>query len=242
LNLLEYISDPNRDFAAGEIILVDKPLTWTSFNAVNKIKHSIKNHPSFTKDGVKLKARVGHAGTLDPLATGLLIICTGKKTKEIENYQGMKKVYTGTFFIGATTPCFDLEKEVDATFPTEHITEELILETVKTFVGEQQQTPPLFSAIKVKGQRAYDIARAGNEVELKSRSINIESFEITAIEMPSVSFKITCSKGTYIRSIARDLGTALNSGAHLTSLRREKIGEFDVENAIEMPPKSNKLD
>lgn len=234
MNLLSYINNPELDFAKGEVILIDKPLTWTSFNAVSKIKHAIKNHPSLFKDGVKLKSRVGHAGTLDPLATGLLIICTGKKTKEIENYQGMKKVYTGTFFLGATTPCFDLEKEVDATFPTAHITNELILKTAKSFEGIQQQTPPIFSAIKVKGKRAYDIAREGNEIELKSRSIEIESFEITNIEMPQVSFNIVCSKGTYIRSIARDFGIALNSGAHLTSLRREKIGEFDVKNALQL--------
>jgi tRNA pseudouridine55 synthase len=228
----EFLVIPNLDFATGEVLLIDKPLTWTSFNAVNKIKHTIKNHASFIKDGVKLKARVGHAGTLDPLATGLLIICTGKKTKEIENYQGMEKEYTGTFFLGATTPCFDKEKEVDFTFPTEHITEELIRETVKKFIGLQQQTPPVFSAIRVGGKRSYDMARAGQEVELKSREIEIKSFEIESITMPEVTFRIVCSKGTYIRSIARDLGLALNSGAYLTSLRRERIGKFDVKNAM----------
>ena len=234
MNLESYITNPQLDFTTGEVILIDKPLTWTSFNAVSKIKHAIKNHPSLIKDGLKLKSRVGHAGTLDPLATGLLIICTGKKTKEIENYQGMKKVYMGIFFLGVIILCFDLEKEVDATYPTEHITKELLYKTAQSFVGVKEQTPPIFSAIKIKGKRAYNIAREGKEVELKSRSIEIESFEITTIEMPHVSFKIICSKGTYIRSIARDFGIALTSGAHLISLRREKIGEFDVKNAISL--------
>jgi tRNA pseudouridine55 synthase len=230
----EFLQKPDLDFAAGEVLLIDKPLTWTSFNAVNKIKHSIKNHPSFLKDGVKLKAKVGHAGTLDPLATGLLIICTGKKTKEIETYQGQEKEYTGTFYLGATTPCFDKEKEIDFTFPTEHITEELIRETAKKFVGLQQQTPPVFSAIWVDGKRSYDMARAGEEVELKSREIEIRSFEIENISMPEITFRIVCSKGTYIRSIARDFGLALNSGAHLSSLRRERIGGFHVKDALNL--------
>ncbi|MDP2387164.1 MAG: tRNA pseudouridine(55) synthase TruB [Bacteroidota bacterium] len=230
----EYLNTPDLDFASGVTLLIDKPLTWTSFNAVNKIKHSIKNHPSFVKDGVKLKARVGHAGTLDPLATGLLIICTGKMTKQIESYMGMEKEYTGTFMLGATTPCFDLEKEVDQTFPTEHITEEMILEAAKKFTGLQQQTPPVFSAIKVGGKRSYDMARAGQEVELKSREIDIRSFVIEKINMPEISFRIVCSKGTYIRSIARDFGLELNSGAHLTSLRRERIGEFDVKDSLSL--------
>jgi tRNA pseudouridine55 synthase len=230
----EFILKPDLDFAAGQVLLIDKPLTWTSFNAVNKIRHSIKNHPSFIKDGVKLKAKVGHAGTLDPLATGLLIICTGKKTKEIDSYQGQEKEYTGTFYIGATTPCFDKEKEIDFTFPTEHITETLIRETAQQFIGVQQQTPPVFSAIWVDGKRSYDLARAGEEVELKSREIEIKSFEIEQISMPEISFRIVCSKGTYIRSIARDFGLALNSGAHLSSLRRERIGIFDVKDALSL--------
>ncbi|MCD6069370.1 MAG: tRNA pseudouridine(55) synthase TruB [Bacteroidetes bacterium] len=230
----EFILKPDLDFAAGEVLLIDKPLTWTSFNVVNKIRHSIKNHPTFTRDGVKLKAKVGHAGTLDPLATGLLIICTGKKTKEIDSYQGQEKEYTGTFYIGATTPCFDKEKEIDFTFPTEHITETLIRETAQQFVGVQQQTPPVFSAIWVDGKRSYDLARAGEEVELKSREIEIKSFEIEQISMPEISFRIVCSKGTYIRSIARDFGLALNSGAHLSSLRRERIGIFDVKDALSL--------
>lgn len=219
-------------FYTGEVLLIDKPLGWSSFQAVNKLKHGIKNHPSFIHEGNKVKPKIGHAGTLDPLATGLLIICTGKKTKEIESFMGLTKEYTGTFFIGATTPCYDLEKEVDKTFPTEHITKELILETAKTFLGIQEQVPPIFSAVQINGKRAYTLARAGEEVELKPRQIEILEFEITDIQMPIVSFRIVCGKGTYIRSIARDFGLALNSGAHLTSLRRTKIGNYHVKDAV----------
>lgn len=221
------------DFYKGEILLINKPLGWTSFQAVNKLKHGLKKHPSLFVDEKFVHLKIGHAGTLDPLATGLLIICTGKKTKEIQTFQDLTKEYTGTFFIGATTPCFDLEKPIDATFPTEHITEKLILEAVKNFVGIQQQTPPLFSAIRINGERAYDIARKGETVELKARTIDITTFEITRIQMPEIDFRIVCSKGTYIRSIARDLGLALNSGAHLIKLCRTKIGDFDVKNAQE---------
>ncbi len=220
------------NFYTGEVLLIDKPLGWSSFQAVNKLKHGIKNHPSFIHEGNKVKPKIGHAGTLDPLATGLLIICTGKKTKEIESFMGLTKEYTGTFFIGATTPCYDLEKEVDKTFPTEHITKELILETAETFLGKQEQVPPLFSAVQINGKRAYEHARAGDEIELKSRQIEVFEFEITDIQMPIVSFRIVCGKGTYIRSIARDFGLALNSGAHLTSLRRTKIGNYDVKDAV----------
>jgi tRNA pseudouridine55 synthase len=220
------------NFYTGEVLLIDKPLGWSSFQAVNKLKHGIKNHPSFIHEGNKVKPKIGHAGTLDPLATGLLIVCTGKKTKEIESFMGLTKEYTGTFFIGATTPCYDLEKEIDKTFPTEHITKELILETVKTFLGVQEQVPPIFSAVQINGKRAYTLARAGEEVELKPRQIEILEFEITDIQMPIVSFRILCGKGTYIRSIARDFGLALNSGAHLTSLRRTKIGNYDVKDAV----------
>ena len=212
--------------------MIDKPLGWSSFQAVNKLKHGIKNHHSFIHEGNKVKPKIGHAGTLDPLATGLLIVCTGKKTKEIESFMGLTKEYTGTFFIGATTPCYDLEKEIDKTFPTEHITKELILETAKTFLGKQEQVPPIFSAVQINGKRAYTLARAGEEVELKPRQIEILEFEITDIQMPIISFRIVCGKGTYIRSIARDFGLALHSGAHLTSLRRTKIGNFDVKDAV----------
>lgn len=220
------------NFHSGEILLIDKPYTWSSFQAVNKIKHSIKNHPSLIVEGVKVKPKVGHAGTLDPLATGLLIVCTGKKTKTISELMGMEKEYTGTFFIGATTPCFDLEKPVDKTYPTEHISQQDILKAAVSFVGVQQQVPPLFSAVFIDGKRAYEYARQGKEMELKSREIEIKEFEITRIELPEVDFRIVCSKGTYIRSIARDIGLALNSGAHLTKLCRTRIGEFLLKDAV----------
>ncbi len=222
----------NYNFYTGEVLLIDKPYTWSSFQAVNKLKHAIKNHPSFIVDGVKVKPKIGHAGTLDPLATGLLIVCTGKKTKTIDSLMGMEKEYTGTFLLGATTPCYDLEKEVDKTFPTEHITLEAIQQTAKDFTGIQQQVPPIFSAVMINGKRAYEMARAGEEVEMKSREIEIKEFEITSVNMPSVSFRIVCSKGTYIRSIARDFGLALNSGAHLTALCRTRIGDFKLQDAL----------
>jgi tRNA pseudouridine55 synthase len=220
------------NFHTGEILLIDKPYTWSSFQAVNKIKHAIKTHPSLIVDNVKVKPKIGHAGTLDPLATGLLIVCTGKKTKTINGLMGMEKEYTGTFFIGATTPCFDLEKPVDHTFPTEHITVEELTKLADSFIGIQQQVPPLFSAVMINGKRAYEYARAGEEAEIKSREIEIKEFELTGISMPNVSFRIVCSKGTYIRSIARDFGLALNSGAHLTKLCRTRIGDFKLEDAV----------
>jgi len=222
-----------RDFYKGEILLINKPLGWTSFQAVNKLKHGLKRHDSLLVDGKHVHLKIGHAGTLDPLATGLLIVCTGKKTKEIQSFQDLQKEYTGTFFVGATTPCYDLEKPIDQTFPTEHITEELIRTTVKNFIGKQEQVPPIFSAVMVNGKRAYDIARDGGTAELKARPMEIFAFEITRIQLPEIDFRIVCSKGTYIRSIARDLGLALNSGAHLTKLCRTKIGDFDVKNALD---------
>jgi tRNA pseudouridine55 synthase len=222
----------DHDFYTGEVLLIDKPYTWSSFQAVNKIKHAIKNHPSLLVEGIKVKPKVGHAGTLDPLATGLLIVCTGKKTKTIQELMGMEKEYTGTFLLGATTPCYDLEKAIDKTYPTEHITAESVLQTAKSFTGVQQQVPPLFSAVLIDGKRAYEFARAGVETELKSREIDIKEFEITNIHMPSVDFRIVCSKGTYIRSIARDFGLALNSGAHLITLCRTRIGNFELKNAV----------
>jgi tRNA pseudouridine55 synthase len=190
---------------------------------------------------VKIKPKVGHAGTLDPLATGLLIVCTGKKTKTINELMGMEKEYTGTFFIGATTPCYDLEKPVDHVFPTEHITEKLIHEAVKKFTGKIEQVPPLFSAVMIGGKRAYEYARAGKEAEIKSREVEVKEFEITRIALPEIDFRIVCSKGTYIRSIARDLGLALNSGAHLTKLCRTRIGEFKLENAVDPMEFSKKM-
>lgn len=216
----------NINLTEGDVLLVDKPYKVTSFEVVNKIKIALRK--TFTD-----KVKVGHAGTLDPLATGLLIICTGKKTKTIESIQAMEKEYTGTFLLGATTPCFDLEREVDQTFPTAHITEELVTEISKKFLGKQMQTPPAFSAVKVGGKRAYDLARSGEtEIAVKSKEVEIKEFAITRFALPEVDFRIVCSKGTYIRSIARDLGTALGSGAHLTALRRTRTGEYRVENAI----------
>lgn len=220
------------DFRLGEVLLIDKPLTWTSFQAVNKMKYLIKNHPSLLLDGKRVQPKIGHAGTLDPLATGLLIVCTGKQTKSIERYQAQEKEYTGTFYIGATTPCYDLEKEIDAYYPTEHISEQLIKDTTAKFIGKQQQTPPLFSAIKIDGKRAYDIARAGETAEIKPKEITISEFEITRIALPEVEFRVVCSKGTYIRSLARDYGLALKSGAHLITLCRTRIGEFKLTDAL----------
>jgi len=217
-----------EEFQAGQILLIDKPLTWSSFQAVNKVKYAlIKNL------GLPKKFKIGHAGTLDPLASGLLIICTGKFTKRISELQGQIKEYTGTITVGGTTPSYDLETEINETFPTEHITNELIQETTKQFIGEIDQFPPIFSALKKDGKRLYEHARAGEEVEIASRKVEISEFEITRIQLPEIDFRVICSKGTYIRSLAFDFGKALNSGAHLTALRRTKIGEFSVENAIE---------
>ncbi len=220
------------DYRSGELLLINKPYTWSSFQAVNKLKHALKKHPSLLLDGKLVQLRIGHAGTLDPLATGLLIICTGKKTKEISSFQDLPKEYTGTFFIGATTPCYDKEKEVDEVFPINHITKELVLETAKSFVGKQEQIPPMFSAVKVNGKRLYKLARVGQEIELKARPIEILEFEITNYNLPYVDFRIACTKGTYIRSIARDFGLALNSGAYLDALCRTKIGHFNIEDAL----------
>ena len=214
-----------EDYKNGQVLLIDKPLTWTSFQVVNKLRWHIKQRFNIKK------IKVGHAGTLDPLATGLLIICTGKQTKEINTYQGQIKEYTGTFTVGATTPSYDLETEVDETFSTEHITSDLLKETTLRFIGDIQQKPPIFSAIKKDGKRLYELARKGETTEIKSRTVTISEFEITKVALPNVEFRVVCSKGTYIRSLAYDFGQALNSGAHLSVLRRTKIGEFSVENA-----------
>lgn len=216
-----------EDYLEGQILLIDKPLTWTSFQAVNKLKYILKREYNLPK-----KFKIGHAGTLDPLATGLLIICTGKFTKRITEIQSQAKEYTGTITVGATTPSYDLETEVNATFSTEHITEELIQETVKQFMGEIDQKPPVFSAIKKDGKRLYEHARAGEEVEIAFRKTTIHEFEITRIALPEIDFRVVCSKGTYIRSLAFDFGKALNSGAYLSVLRRTKIGDYSVTNAI----------
>ena len=220
------------DFYNGEVLLINKPYTWSSFQAVNKIKHAIKNHSSLILEGKKVKPKVGHAGTLDPLATGLLIVCSGKKTKTINELMGLEKEYTGTFYIGATTPCFDLEKPIDNTFPINHITDELLFLTAKSFLGFQQQVPPIYSAVKINGKRAYEFAREGLEAEINSREIEIKEFELTQINLPFVDFRIICSKGTYIRSLSRDFGLALKSGAHLTKLTRTRIGDFSLTDAI----------
>jgi len=217
-----------EDFLTGQILLIDKPLHWTSFQAVNKMKWALKS-----KLGLK-KIKIGHAGTLDPLASGLLLVCTGKATKQIAELQGQAKEYTGTFYIGATTPSFDLETEIDESFPTSHITEQLIHKTVEQFLGEIDQKPPIFSAIKKDGKRLYEHARAGETVEIAFRKTTIYEFEITRIDLPEINFRIKCSKGTYIRSIANDFGKAMDSGSHLTALRRTKIGDYDVANAIDV--------
>lgn len=214
-------------YLEGRVILIDKPLEWTSFQVVNKIRWYIRK-----KLNIK-KIKVGHAGTLDPLATGLLVICTGKFTKRIEQYQGQTKEYTGTITLGATTPSFDMETDVDNTYPTAHISDALVLETVSQFVGDIQQAPPIFSALKRDGKRLYELAREGKSVEINKRAVSIYEFEITKVEIPQVSFRVVCSKGTYIRSLANDFGAALKSGGYLSSLRRTKIGELHVEKAME---------
>ncbi len=208
----------------GHVFLIDKPLDWTSFDVVNKIRWNIRKAYNLKK------IKVGHAGTLDPKATGLLLVCTGKWTKRIDEFQAQEKTYTGTIKLGVTTPTYDLESEENEIFPTEHITEEIIHETTKQFIGEIEQFPPMHSAIKVDGKRLYELARDGQEIERKARKVNILDFKITKINLPFVDFEVNCSKGTYIRSLAYDFGKALNSGGYLTALRRTKIGEFDVIN------------
>jgi tRNA pseudouridine55 synthase len=215
-----------ESFQQGQILLIDKPLNWTSFQVVNKVRWLIRKQFNLKK------IKVGHAGTLDPLATGLLIICTGKFTKQIDTYQGQEKEYTGTFTLGATTPSFDLETEIDETFDISSLTEEKIKDATHQFIGEIQQQPPVFSALKKDGKRLYEFARSGEEVEVAFRTVHISAFEITRIALPEVDFKVQCSKGTYIRSLAHDFGKALDNGAHLSALRRTKIGEFSVENAV----------
>jgi tRNA pseudouridine55 synthase len=217
-----------EDFQNGQILLIDKPLTWSSFQAVNKMKWALKS-----KLGLK-KIKIGHAGTLDPLASGLLLVCTGKFTKRIPELQGQVKEYTGTFYIGATTPSYDLETQVDETFPTSHITDQLIHETILQFLGEIDQKPPIFSAIKKDGKRLYEHARAGEAIEIAFRKTTIHEFEITRIALPEIDFRVVCSKGTYIRSLAYDFGKALKSGAHLTVLRRTKIGDYDIKDAMDV--------
>jgi tRNA pseudouridine55 synthase len=206
------------------VLYFDKPLGWTSFNLVNRVRGVLSRHL-----GVK-KLKVGHAGTLDPLATGVMILCTGKNTKLIESFQYQTKEYIATIKLGATTPSFDLETEVDAEYPIEHITEELVKETLNKFIGEIQQIPPTYSAIKINGKRAYEYARKGDDVELKPKTLVIDEIELLDYKMPEIVVRVVCSKGTYIRALARDIGEALNSGGHLTALRRTQIGDIRVEN------------
>ena len=214
-----------QDYLDGQVLLIDKPLKWTSFQVVNKLRWQIRQAFNLKK------IKVGHAGTLDPLATGLLIICTGKMTKQINTFQEQIKTYTGKLELGSTTPSYDLETEIDQRFATDHITNNMIHETINEFRGEIDQFPPVFSALKKEGKRFYEFARAGEKVEINSRKVTIYNFEILSIKNKTVNFSVTCSKGTYIRSLAHDFGKALKSGAHLTELRRTKIGSFNVENA-----------
>lgn len=215
-----------EDYKSGQVLLIDKPLHWTSFQAVNKLRWAIRRAFNIKK------IKVGHAGTLDPLATGLLVICTGKMTKQINTFQAQEKEYIGTFTLGSTTPSYDLETEINETFSTEHITDALINETIIQFVGTIEQYPPVFSAIKKDGKRLYEFARSGEIVDIKSRQVHISKFEITKKDDLHLKFRVVCSKGTYIRSLAHDFGKALDSGAHLSELRRIRIGDFNVTDAI----------
>jgi tRNA pseudouridine55 synthase len=217
-----------EEFLSGQIFLIDKPLGWTSFDLVKKVKNLIR-----TKYNLK-KIKVGHAGTLDPLATGLLIVCTGKFTKRISEIQGQIKIYTGEITLGGTTASYDLETEIDTRYQISHITKRLMQDIALLFTGEIDQKPPIFSALKRDGERLYEKARRGESIEIEARKVSVHSFEITAIEMPKISFEIKCSKGTYIRSIAHDFGAALDSGAHLSKLCRTAIGDYKLKNALDI--------
>lgn len=214
------------DFIAGEVLFFNKPLTWTSFDLVNKFRYKLSR-----KLKVK-KIKVGHAGTLDPLATGVMIVCTGKATKRIDEFQFQTKEYIATLKLGETTPSFDLEKEVDAVYPTEHITRELVEEVLKQFIGTIEQVPPVFSACKIEGKRAYELARNGEEVPLKAKTLVIDEIELLACELPVVKIRVVCSKGTYIRALARDIGVALHSGAHLIALERARVGDVTLDQCM----------
>ena len=224
------------DFVEGEILYVEKPLNWTSFDLVNKIRWKI------TRSLKLKKLKVGHAGTLDPLATGVMIICTGKATKRIDEFQYQDKEYIATLKLGATTPSFDLEKEIDAEYPTDHITRELIDQVIPTFKGEIWQVPPVYSAVKVDGKRAYDYAREGQAVELKPKLLVIDEIEVLKFSLPELKIRVVCSKGTYIRALARDIGEALHSGAHLTALERTRIGEVTLEKCLKIDDLLNRFD
>lgn len=229
------LNQPENIFQKGEILLINKPIEWSSFDVVKKIRNSIKR-----ATGIR-KIKVGHAGTLDPLATGLLIVCTGRFTKRINEFQDLDKEYTGSFYVGATTPSFDKETEVDMEFDISSISKDLLISTSKSFIGEQNQIPPVYSAIKIDGKRAYSFARNKKEVKLSPRKIYIKEFELTNINLPEVHFRVVCTKGTYIRSLAKDFGKALNSGAYLTSLTRTGIGNFKLSEAITVDKFSESL-
>jgi len=214
------------DFIEGEVLYFDKPLYWTSFSLVNKVRWLISKQLKIKK------IKVGHAGTLDPLATGVLIVCTGRATKKIETFQYQTKEYVATLFLGATTPSFDLETEIDKKFSTNHITRELVEERLQKFIGTIEQIPPVYSAVKVEGKRAYEYARKGEEVELASKTLVIDELEILSFQLPTLKLRIVCSKGTYIRALARDIGQALGSGAHLTALTRTRIGDCTISQCM----------
>lgn len=216
------------DFLTGETLLIDKPLGWTSFDVVKRVRSILTR-----RYGIK-KLKVGHAGTLDPLATGVLIVCTGRATKRIEQLQNGLKEYVADITLGATTPSYDLEKEIDATYPYEHITRDLVDRTLPSFVGHVMQVPPVFSAVKVDGKRAYSLARKGKEVELKAKPLEIKELEVLAFEPPLLRVRVLCSKGTYIRALARDIGESLGSGAHLSALRRTRVGEFTIDRCLSL--------
>ena len=222
------MSEKTFNFLEGEVLLIDKPIGWTSFDVVNSIRYTIKRTLNIKK------IKVGHAGTLDPLATGLLIICTGKFTKQIDSFQGLNKVYIGSMFVGATTPSFDRETEVNHTFDTKNISEEILLDTTKQFTGEIEQTPPVYSAVKIDGKRAFEYARKNNEVKIKSRKVTIYNFNLLNFDLPEIDFMVNCSKGTYIRSLVDDFGKAMNNGAYMSSLRRTAIGNHSVTNAFSL--------
>lgn len=215
------------NFQQGEILCFDKPYRWTSFDVVGRIRRLLCR-----RMGIK-KLKVGHAGTLDPLATGVLIVCTGRATKQIDTLQAGTKEYIATMRLGATTPSFDLEKPIDATYPTDHITRETVEQVLERFKGEIQQVPPTFSACKVDGKRAYEMARKGKDVELKPKTLVIDEIELTECKLPDITVRVVCSKGTYIRALARDIGQALDSGAHLTALRRTRVGRFSVQDCLD---------
>jgi len=219
---------PRYNYKEGAVLLVDKPKEWTSFDVVNKIRHKLKKRLKVKK------IKVGHAGTLDPMATGLLIVCTGRATKTIQSYQDMPKVYTGTMKMGATTPSFDAETQEDGTYPIDHINEDLTEQARRQFLGTIEQVPPMFSAIKVDGQPLYKRARKGETIEVQPREVHVYEFELTRIALPEIDFRVKCSKGTYIRALANDFGKALRSGAYLTALRRTAIGEYQVDDAWQL--------